>query len=131
MNRFAAVMLCALLSAGCAGDAGPTGPAGAQGATGPVGPQGPAGTVMVMMTGILDGAGAALVHLPAVAGTIASPPLVTCYLAQFSNSQVWLVMATDAALGSCGLGAHGNHVDVVFVLGPAFWALRVIAVYAP
>ena len=134
MNRLVPLMLCALLTAGCQGDAGPTGPQGPQGAIGPQGPQGPqgpAGTAMIMMTGTLDATGAAFVHLPALAGTISNPPLVTCYIAQFANSQVWLVMATDDLLGSCGMVAHDNHVYVGFVLGPAFWALRVIAVYTP
>ena len=125
---------CLLAVVACTGDAGPTGPQGSTGAQGPqglIGPQGPPGSAMVMLTGTLDGAGAGMVHLPTVAGTIANPPLVTCYLAQFASSQVWLVMATDDLLGSCGMGAHGSHVDVGFVNGPAFWALRVIAVYSP
>jgi hypothetical protein len=128
MNKFVAIMLSVLLAAGCGGETGPTGPQGPQGDTGP---PGPAGTAMVMVTGTLDAGGGAVVHLPAVAGTIDNPPLVTCYLAEFATDQVWLVMATDDIFGSCGILADGLHVDVGFVLGPPSWALRVIAVYTP
>ncbi len=86
---------------------------------------------MVMVIGTLDANGDALLHLPGVAGTIDNPPLVTCYVADDPNSLVWLVMATDDIFGSCGMVDDGLHVDVGFVLGPAFWALRVIAVYMP
>ena len=40
-------------------------------------------------------------------------------------------MATDDILGACGIAADGDHVDVAFVLGPAGFALRVIAVFTP
>lgn len=111
--RFAA-MCCVLLVMGCAGADGATGPQGPQGTAGATGPRGP-GT-RLQYSGNLDASGAVQRSLPLEAGTLGSPPTVTCYHATFPAGQ-WLVVGGISATstGRCGIGQQSTGALYVYL----------------
>lgn len=103
----ALVALSACAKDGTVGPTGPQGPTGATGAVGPQGPVGAQGTTKLTYTGTANSSGAGFADLPAAAGTLASPPIYSCYLLySIGGASVWL--PTGDALGStavtCALG---------------------------
>lgn len=132
-----------LILAGCDGSQGPTGPAGPQGPGGPAGPtgltgspgiqgvQGPqgapgAGSRMVM-TGTTTATGSASEHdLPLAAGTMATPPLVTCYLRDNAGFG-WINVSSGHMVGGravvCGVIPRTSNLET----GP----LKAYIGYAP
>jgi len=110
-----------------------------EGPTGPEGPPGPGGPgTRIVLDGITDEFGDGLVSLPPEAGTLISPPAVTCYLS--GDGAVWLIVALDTTDGnpdgdqpiftSCLLGQGLSGDLVVAVFGaPADWFFRVVVVY--
>ncbi|MGE0161078.1 MAG: hypothetical protein AB7T31_16905 [Gemmatimonadales bacterium] len=131
MKRFFVGMVVAgSLSMGIAACEGPMGPAGVPGP----------GTRLVL-NGTTDDFGEAAVDLPAEAGTIDSPPAVTCYLS--GTGQAWIVLGfdtdsdTDVEAGTdnnfltaCLLdqGTGGNLI-VAVVGAPVGWFFRVVVIY--
>jgi hypothetical protein len=130
MPRTSVRLFTALLSIGLAACEGPMGPAGTPGP----------GT-RIVLNGTTDANGEAVVDLPAEAGTIESPPAITCYLS--GTGQAWIIVGfdtdsdTDVASGTdnnfltaCLIdeGTTGNLI-VVIVGAPTGWFFRVVAVY--
>ena len=104
---------------------------------GPQGPQGPPGPAAqsVVVTGTLDEDGLSGVHLPASAGTIASPPTVACYVTPDAAQGVYSIISSDLVLDvddvlvevqTCLIGGHDDHVDVVIFSAPD-WSFIIIA----
>lgn len=131
MQRFCVRLAVAvLLSIGVAACEGPMGPAGAPGP----------GTRLVL-NGTTDQFGEAQIDLPAEAGTIESPPAVTCYLSQ--TGLEWLIISfdtdsdtdTDTTTDFFGVTAcllsqsTGGSLSVVILGVPASWMFRVVVVY--
>lgn len=111
---------------------GPTGPKGDTGPQGPQGPAGPAGISTIAFAGVLDSNGQAVVQLPAAAGTLASPPVVTCYISG-SAAGPYLLVATDTnglAASGCGLGQGSGGLAVAFAGEPAGWYYMVSIAYS-
>lgn len=113
--------------------------AACEGPMGPEGPPGPGGPgTRIVVDGVTDEFGEGLLSLPSEAGTLNSPPAVTCYLS--GDGGVWLIVALDTTDGnpdgdeplftSCllGEGLDGNLVVAVFG-APADWLFRVVVVY--
>jgi hypothetical protein len=96
--------LLALTLLACEGPAGPAGPQGAPGANGATGPQGPSGQAgpgtRLWLQGRTNTGGMAEILLPASAGTMSNPPLITCYLAFFLQG---------ATVPSSWVQVGGNH----------------------
>jgi hypothetical protein len=130
MPRTSVRLLAALLSIGLAACEGPMGPAGAPGP----------GT-RIVLNGTTDVNGEAVVDLPAEAGTIESPPAVTCYMS--GTGQAWVIVGFDTDsdtdvesgtdnnfLTACLLdeGTSGNLI-VVLLGVPTGWFFRVVVVY--
>jgi hypothetical protein len=130
MPRTSVRLLAALLSIGLAACEGPMGPAGAPGP----------GT-RIVLNGTTDVNGEAVVDLPAEAGTIESPPAVTCYMS--GTGQAWVIVGFDTDsdtdvesgtdnnfLTACQLdeGTSGNLI-VVLLGVPTGWFFRVVVVY--
>ena len=131
MQRFCVRLAVAvLLSIGVAACEGPMGPAGAPGP----------GTRLVL-NGTTDQFGEAQIDLPAEAGTLESPPAVTCYLSQ--TGLEWLIISfdtdsdtdTDTTTDFFGVTAcllsqsTGGSLSVVILGVPASWMFRVVVVY--
>ena len=119
------VVLCALLSS-CEGPLGPEGPQGASGPQGRTGDPGP-GTRLVF-SGTLNSSGAVVVVLPAAAGTLNDPPVISCYISD--SGSTWLIIATDVGANiACGFSASGGAISVVIVGAPPLWLYRIVVVY--
>jgi len=109
---------------------------------GPMGPPGAPGPgTRIVVNGTTDSTGEAVVDLPAEAGTMESPPAITCYLS--GTGDAWLIIGfdtdtdTDVEAGTDGnyltacildQGTAGNLI-VAIVGAPAAWLFRVVAVY--
>lgn len=142
-------IIAALLLAceGPVGPAGPTGAQGAQGAPGVSGPQGPPGQAgsgtRLWLPGTTDFAGSVNLFLPAAAGTINNPPVMTCYRAarndDGSPSPQWIVVGgigtAQTGVGRCGLASQSQNNNPNFPLRawmdnqPAAWPVGVVIVY--
>lgn len=136
MHR-AILLLPLLVVFGCEGPMGPAGPAGpagspgTPGAQGPQGPQGPSGIRVLNFRGQANGAGEAFVSLPVEVGTLANPPVLTCYISSTSSGP-YLTLSTDTnSQSACGLGQSGGSLVVVLVGIPPFWHYRVSVAYSP
>jgi hypothetical protein len=106
---------------------------------GPAGAPGP-GTRLVL-NGTTDQFGEAEIALPAEAGTIDSPPAVSCYLSQ--TGVEWLIISFDTdsdtdtdtttdffAVTACLLAqSTGGGLSVVILGVPPSWMFRVVVVY--
>ena len=68
--------------------------------------------------------------LPAAAGTLSDPPVLSCYLAEFSGGP-YLLVATDTFFGdACGLRTEPTGVLAAVMVGaPAFWFYVIAVVY--
>lgn len=117
-----AAMLLVLLTLACEGPTGPEGPPGPEGEPGP-------GT-HIAFVGQFNSSGSAVVQLPAEAGTISNPPVVTCYVSDNPNGP-FLIIATDTGSGViCALGeTSSGTLRVAIVDAPAFWYYIVSVVY--
>jgi hypothetical protein len=127
---FVRPVLAALLSIGFAACEGPMGPAGSPGP----------GTRLVL-NGTVDQFGEAVIDLPAEAGTIDSPPAVTCYLSEIG--QEWFIVSLDSdsdtdvetdtdffGFSACLLGqSTGGSLSVVLIGVPPTWLFRVVVIY--
>jgi hypothetical protein len=111
----------AILFTGCEGPMGPQGP---QGETGP---QGPAGRPHHFTTTV-NANGVAQVTLPPEAGTLATPPGLTCYLQQPGTS-AWLVIALDLDGLACGIIQQGGSLIAIIVDAPPGWAAMFTVIY--
>jgi hypothetical protein len=130
MPRYAVRLLTAFLSIGLAACEGPMGPAGAPGP----------GTRLVL-NGTVDQSGEAEIILPVEAGTIDSPPAVTCYLSE--SGQEWIIVSLDSdsdtdvetgtdffGISACLLGqSTGGSLSVVLIGVPPTWLFRVVVIY--
>jgi hypothetical protein len=101
---------------------------------GPMGPPGAPGPgTRLVLDSTVDEFGEALVDLPAEAGTLASPPAVSCYIS--STGDVWLIVGIDtdgtSLLTVCVLGTSGtgSNLAVGIVGAPTGWRFRVVVVY--
>lgn len=106
---------------------------------GPAGAPGP-GTRLVL-NGTVDQFGEAEITLPAEAGTLDSPPAVTCYLSE--TGQEWIIVSLDSdsdtdvetgtdffGVSACLLGqSTGGSLSVVLVGVPSAWLFRVVVIY--
>jgi hypothetical protein len=106
---------------------------------GPAGAPGP-GTRLVL-NGTVDASGEATVDLPAEAGTIDSPPAVTCYLSETGTQ--WLIISLDSdsdtdvetgtdffGVSACLLGqSTDGNLNVAIVGVPPDWLFRVVVIY--
>jgi hypothetical protein len=107
-----------ILLAACAGPTGPEGPAGSGGVAGPAGPAGP-GTRLVF--GGVVGAEEFVAHdLPIAAGTVASPPVATCWISE--DNVFWF---SDLCIMSPG---NGGALSILMV-GAQGWLYRIVVVY--
>ncbi len=128
VRRLVLLAVVALLA--CEGPMGPEGLPGDRGPQGAQGPQGPAGPgTRLVYNGVTFAGGGTIQPLPAAAGTIASPPLVACYVTQ--DNVYWFVLAQDGVSGgwSCGIQASGAGIGVVILGVPAGWAYRIVVIY--
>ncbi len=135
--------LLALALLACEGPAGPAGPQGAPGANGATGPQGPTGQAgpgtRLWFPGTTDFAGSFNVTLPATAGSINRPPVITCYRAArdaTSGSPLpeWIVVGGySTTLGRCGLAPQTGNPDgplrAWMDTQPAAWPVGIAVVY--
>jgi hypothetical protein len=106
---------------------------------GPAGEPGP-GT-RIVLDGVANSSGVAAVDLPPEAGTLASPPVVACYISNDGSS--WIIIAfdsdtdTDVETGTDIAGFVGcfldpgaqNNISVVVEGVPTGWLFRVVVVY--
>jgi hypothetical protein len=97
---------------------------------GPVGPPGP-GT-RVVLDGTTDEFGDGLISLPSAAGSLASPPVISCYVSE--TGSLWFVVAVDSTqeglITACLLGQNEDGTLFVAVFGaPASWLFRAVVVY--
>ena len=130
MLRYSVGSLVALLSIALAACEGPMGPAGAPGP----------GTRLVL-NGTVVPFGEAEIALPAEAGTLDSPPAVTCYLSE--TGQEWIIVSLDSdsdtdvetgtdyfGVSACLLGqSTGGGLSIVLVGVPPAWLFRVVVIY--
>jgi hypothetical protein len=137
-RRILSSLMTVLLLTACAGTEGPTGPtgsqgnAGAQGPTGPVGPQGASGPgTRLTIKGTTDSQGGFAADLPASAGTIDNPPLITCYLAlSLPNGNPdpngWYVPSSPTF---CGFGGSNGKYGVFMYRATVRWPAMFVVVY--
>jgi hypothetical protein len=109
---------------------------------GPMGPPGAPGPgTRIVLNGTTDSTGEAVVDLPTEAGTLDSPPAITCYLS--GTGDAWLIIGfdtdtdTDVEAGTNGSfltacildrNTAGNLI-VAIVGAPVDWLFRVVVVY--
>lgn len=130
VGKSARFFVAACLAVGVGACEGPMGPPGAPGP----------GTRLVL-DGTTDDVGEAEVALPAEAGTMDSPPAVTCYLS--GTGQAWLVIGFDTDSDTdVGAGTDVSYVTacildqdtagnllVAIVGAPVGWLFRVVVIY--
>lgn len=106
---------------------------------GPAGAPGP-GTRLVL-NGTVDPFGEAEIALPSEAGTLESPPAITCYLS--GTGQAWIIVGFDTDsdtdvesgtdnnfLTACLIDEDTSGNLIVVVVGaPTDWFFRVVVVY--
>ena len=106
---------------------------------GPAGAPGP-GTRLVL-NGTTDQFGEAEINLPPEAGTLDSPPAVTCYLSE--TGQEWIIISLDSdsdtdvdtmtdffGVSACLLApATGGGLSVIILGVPSSWMFRVVVIY--
>ncbi|CAA9311546.1 MAG: hypothetical protein AVDCRST_MAG68-1255 [uncultured Gemmatimonadetes bacterium] len=128
--RVIALSLSLLSLAGCKGDVGPMGPAGPQGPAGPTGPQGPQGVgTRQVFSGTINSSGQGFATLPSAAGTLQSPPALSCYIAE-PGSTVFLSVSTDTYSEIfCGFGQNGPSLAAIVVGAPPGWQYRFVVIY--
>lgn len=119
MRTFLMLLMATLVA--CEGPMGPEGPPGPEGEAGP-------GTRLVL-NATIDGSGSGYVDLPAEAGTLSSPPTISCYISD--DGSTWLIVALSSGGGStCGWGEDPDGSLWVGVINaPPGWRLRVVVVY--
>ena len=107
---------------------------------GPAGAPGP-GTRLVL-NGTTDQFGEAQIDLPAEAGTVDSPPAVTCYIAEPAG-QDWYIISFDSdsdtdvdtstdffGVSACVLTqVTGGSLSVIILGVPSAWLFRVVVIY--
>lgn len=117
-------MVLFLALSACQGDAGPMGP------TGPAGPAGPPGPgTRIILSALVAASGTATSALPSEAGSLLSPPGLSCYISS-PGSTVLLLISTDTYSEiSCGLVSSGGTLFAQMVGAPAGWTARFAVVF--